>query len=454
MPAAPEATACAERLSALAEDGRFSDRSDDLKSLAEDLGKDESDAWVSVDLFAAFPLESTVRLEHDNWTERALGMLTGVAVFLPVGWTWWSFREASDAYQVMLDADGVEDGTTFLELWATGFEDTLSHWHQLVPMALISTLLIIGAIAALVAHRVAAGVNIRREDDARRAAQTELVSALTAASIILNAKRADHPQRIEEVLQRSVDKLASAHRAVRKTLVEVDKATRGASEGLSSVSENLREAAGEVSELVVTATRASEATAVAADQARQASVEGTAAISTVVQQSLEGLSDVNAQAVAAVTESLQLGHESVSTVLREGVSTISDATRESGTAIAASVSSAEAGFRDTTSLAIRSATDDLRSVIGTMGSSANKTSDAAVTLASEVNKIGEYQLRSQQELSDVAAQITAAIEQLDQALTRQEGALQGQVSELSAARDAAERMLRRLSMGAEPVGGR
>lgn len=454
MPAAPEATACAERLMSLAEDVRFADRSDDLRSLAEDLDREESDAWVAVDLFAAFPLDSTVRLEHDNWTERSLGMLTGVAVFLPVGWTWWSFREASSAYQDMLDAGQVEDGTTFLELWATGFENTLGHWHQLVPMALISTLLIIGAIAALVAHRVAAGVNVRREDDARRAAQTQLVSALTGASIVLNAKRADHPQRIEEVLQRSVDKLASAHRAVRKTLVEVDKATRGATEGLSSVSENLRDAAGEVSDLVVTATRASEATAVAADQTRQASLEGTAAITTVVQQSLEGLSDVNAQAVAAVTDSVQQGHASVTVALREGVTTISDASRESATVIAASVSSAEAGFRDTTSLAIRNAADDLQSVIGTMGSSATKTSDAAVSLASEVSKIGESQLRGQQDLADVAMQITAAVEQLDLALTRQEGALQGQVSELSAARDAAERMLRRLSIVAEPVGGR
>src|SRR5689334_15437494 len=96
------AAACAASLRALAQDRRFDSRAADLSSLASDVEKPDGDEWAGVDLFAAFPLDTGSPASSPNWLERALGIASGVSVFLPVAWTWWSFRDASSAYQDML----------------------------------------------------------------------------------------------------------------------------------------------------------------------------------------------------------------------------------------------------------------------------------------------------------------------------------------------------------------
>ena len=52
---------------------------------------------------------------------------------------------------------------------------------------------------------------------------------------------------------------------------------------------------------------------------------------------------------------------------------------------------------------------------------------------------------AREELNQTIQEVRATLEGIESALSRHEGALQGQVSELTAARDAAERMLRRLT---------
>ena len=162
------AAACAAQLRKLAEDDRFAKRADDLESLATDVERADGDAWAGVDLFAAFPSDTGIASSHPNWVERLLGIASGAAVFAPVAWTWWSFRDASRAYRTMLSEGTEADGTSFLSLWATGFDGNLSGSHLLVPMAGRSLALIILAIALLVAHRITAELNVRREEERRQ----------------------------------------------------------------------------------------------------------------------------------------------------------------------------------------------------------------------------------------------------------------------------------------------
>ncbi|MBZ5735424.1 hypothetical protein K8Z61_13040 [Nocardioides sp. TRM66260-LWL] len=455
----------ASRIANLAEDPRFAGRADDLRSLARDLADSDAEAWAGVDLFAAFPLGATARLESKNWVERALSLLTGITVFLPVGWTWLAFRDASAAYRDLLNAGKVEDGTTFLELWATGFQGTLTGRHLLVPTAMTSALLIFLAIATLVAHRIAVGVNVRREDAARESAQNALISGLTQAAVVLNARRADHPQRIEDILKQSVDRLASAHRAVKKTLNEVERTTAGVSVGMTTLAGTLTGTSDQVKELMVVATRTAEAAGSAADQAREASIQGTAAVvraaeesqaafTTVVQNGVAELNAAQTDATRHLADRVEATVASVGDLITTGAAQISATSASAGADITRSVSAAEQSFASATTDSIRRATEELNAVISRISSSAQETSSAAVLLAGEVEKISSSQERAQGELSAAVDEITRAIERLDSALMRQEGVLQGQVSELSAARDAAERMLLRLSSMPQPVGER
>ena len=86
--------------------------------------------------------------------------------------------------------------------------------------------------------------------------------------------------------------------------------------------------------------------------------------------------------------------------------------------------------------AIQGAAQDLRTFIAPLADSARATREAAAMLAGEVERLGSSHSRAQDEMVSANSRIAAAIEKLDGALNRQEGTLQGQVSELSAARDA------------------
>ncbi len=123
-------------IAALAKDKRFAPRAGELEALAGDLANPEGDTWAGVDLFAAFPPESSIELRHRNIGERIVGVLAAVSVFLPVGWTWLEFRKASAAYEQMIADGGEPEGRTFLGLWATGFDGRLgvsSHWRRWRP---------------------------------------------------------------------------------------------------------------------------------------------------------------------------------------------------------------------------------------------------------------------------------------------------------------------------------
>src|SRR5690606_10953823 len=91
-------TRCADSLRELAADPIYHNRAEDLEGLANAVADEDDDSWTGIDLIGAFPPHATVSVGHKVAVERVLGVLAGVSVFLPVGWTWWSLQRASSAY--------------------------------------------------------------------------------------------------------------------------------------------------------------------------------------------------------------------------------------------------------------------------------------------------------------------------------------------------------------------
>jgi ABC-type transporter Mla subunit MlaD len=414
--------ACAARLNTLAEDDRFAVRGDDLRALATDIADPEGDSWSAVNLFAAFPADAVVRLHHRNMGERVIGILAAVSVFLPVGWTWWGFHDATKAYEQMLTEEGEREGTTFLAQWATGFDGRLSGSHLLVPLALVSFALIILAIASLVAHRLVADRNVRREETLALDAQAELASCLTQAQIILDARRADHPLRIESIVKSSMEKLNKAHSATRKAV--------GA---LSETSDRLSSG---TNEMVGALTRASAEANAVVERAREASD----ALRSVVSETEVAVTGSISKLDTSVASSVTSASTAVSTTGRELNAGLQESLRSFEQSMSSSIGSLTSG----TVAEVGRAGDSLRQVVVQIGSSAEMSSAAATRLTEQVAAMADDNGLVREEFHRSIEDVRAALEGIEGALSRHEGALQGQVSELTATRDAAERMLRRL----------
>ncbi|GAB4007104.1 hypothetical protein [Nocardioides ultimimeridianus] len=432
MGVAPTADWCAAELRELANDPRFADRRDDLEALAADVADPDGDTWAGVDLFQAFPAADTPRITHKNLAEIVLGMVAGVAVFLPVGWTWWSFKDASSAYRALIAEKGDPEGTTFLSLWTTGFEGHLSSMHRLVPTAMVSVLLVLLAVLSLVAHRGAAGLNVRKEEDARHKARTRLLAAMTRTSLVLHTRRADHPQRIEGIIKSSLESLSQAHESAKGVLKKVEKSSAEVGRGLAVLVETLRATTDEAQALVNSTTAAAEATTAATAQTRATLEAGTASVEAAVAAGAAGIEAVVAQGA----EELKRASASTSALLGETIDT------------------AIGRFEQRTVGAVAEAADNLVNTVGHISSSAADSSAAARDFSARVAEFAGAQEDAQRDILGVITQVENALSRIDQTLGRHEGALQGQVTELSAARDAAERMLVRLSAAAQPAIGR
>lgn len=227
---------CAQKLEQLANDQRFSGRRDDLESLAVALRDQGNGSWTGVDLVSAFPTDATITVRHRQFLERLFGVLAGASVFFPVAWTWFSLRSATTAYDEFLAAHTQREtaGQTFLALWTTGFEGRLPWYHQFAPMAFVSLLLILGAMALIVAHRLIAEVNVSKEDTEVHQARKVLVVALVQAQRLLNERRTDDPRFLEEAIKRSVGELRKAQTATRKGVEELGAAATRAVQELGA----------------------------------------------------------------------------------------------------------------------------------------------------------------------------------------------------------------------------
>jgi hypothetical protein len=450
---------CAQRLTVLAADERFASRGDDLRALAVDIADPEADKWSAINLFSAFPADSVVRLHHSSLLERVVGIVAAVSVFLPVGWTWWGFHDAAAAYERMLADGGEREGTTFLGLWTTGFEGRMTGWHLLVPMALVSLGLIALAIASLVAHRLVADRNVRREERAALAAQAELSSCLTAAQIILDSRRADHPLRIESIVKSSMEKLNKAHTATRKAVGVLSDTSERVSAGLVDMVASLEQAAVQAGVVVDRSREANESlrSVVTATESAVTSSLSKLDASVVSAQaavvgSISTLDTTVAAAQSAVAGSISTLDGSVSSSVDSARTAMDASGRQLAEGLSASLRSFEMTMATTldtlraeTVTEVGRAGESLREVVQHIGASAQENSAAASRLTEQIAAMADDNGAARDELNHTIQEVRATLEGIEGALSSHESTLQGHVTELTAARDTAERMLRRLT---------
>lgn len=425
------AAACAANLRTLAGDKRFERRAVDLNSLASDIERPDGDAWAGVDLFTAFPSDTGTVSSHPNWVERLLGIASGVSVFAPVAWTWWSFRDASQAYEAMLSQGTEADGTSFLSLWATGFDGNLTGDHLLVPMASRSLMLIIIAISLLVAHRMVAEFNVRREEGIAKEGRHELVSALTQAQRILNQRRADHPQRIEGIIKSSMQKLQMAHDATRVAVIDLTDSSKQITKDMIKLVKSAKEAGEESRRLTESAAAAG--------------------------SSLQSMSQETREAVAAAMSSLEGTVQSSLTTTQHSLTAASHSLNTSlQTSLGDFQSSMGSRLEDFTTQAVNaleSASGQLNSTVAQIGHSSESNAASAQALTEQVQAFAHDRAAGTEDFTRAVSDIRSTLEALEEALTSHESTMQGQASELTGARDAAERMLRILTPnGATPAG--
>jgi hypothetical protein len=439
------AAACAASLRTLAADRRFERRAADLGSLAADVERPDGDEWAGVDLFAAFPADTGTASSHPNWVERLLGIASGVSVFLPVAWTWWSFREATRAYELMLARGDEADGTSFLSLWATGFGGNLTGRHLLVPMAGISLSLIILAIAFLVLHRMAAEFNVRREESMAKTARQELVSALTQAQRIMNKRRADHPQRIEGIVKSSMQKLQVAHDATRAAVADLTTSSKQVTKDMTKLVKSAREAGEESRRLTASAVEAGAALQQSAEDTKTSVSHAIASLESSIESSME----TTQRSLTTASDSLQSSIESSLESARASLASASDSLSSS---VQGSLSEFQSSMgdrlRDFTAQAINaleSASGQLSSSVAQIGTSTESNAASARALIEQIEALAADRATSSEDLTRAVAEIRSTLESLEEALTSHESTMQGQASELTGARDAAERMLRVLT---------
>ncbi|MFC6287568.1 hypothetical protein ACFP3Q_14370 [Nocardioides sp. GCM10027113] len=469
-----EARRCADQLRDLARDPRFDSRAEDLNALAADIASPEGDSWADVDLFAAFPANSTAHLRHRNVVERLLGVLAGVSVFLPVGWTWLSFHRASDAYEQMIRAGEEPEGRTFLSLWTTGFEGRLTGDHQLVPMGMWSVLLIAFAILSLVAHRLVAGYNVRSEEQAARDAQRELVAVLTSAQVILSARRANHPLRVEGIIKSSMKKLREAHEAARRVIVELTETSTAVSSSVGELVESAKRAGEDTQRLIASAAELQTQLNTTAERHQTAVTTSLQTVETAVTSSMaaveqrvtatmsqvdQNVTSATSQLEQKVTTAAAQLEQNVTSTVRAAQNSADDAAKQLRDGLRESLSELEsamgvrfAEFRDDAVEGIRRAGDSLHGAVDGIGASAARNAEAATSLSQQIAAMTDDNATTRAEFIAAIADIRAAVDGIESALLRHEGALQGQASELSGARDAAERMLRRLTLASDTDG--
>jgi hypothetical protein len=407
-PVTDMSAAVVAKLDDLIADEHYSGRAEDLKSLSAAVADEDDDSWTGIDLFAAFPPASSVAVRHQSRSETVWGILAGISVFLPIAWTWWSLHSATSAYNDLFSA-GEERGRTFLALWTVGFDGRLDgpieRLHRLVPMAMVSLSLIIFAVVCIVAHRVVARSSVASEDAAQADSEARLAEALTAAQRHLNQRRSDTPGHVEALVKRSVRQLRKAH--------------EDTSNAASELKETAEELSATVSPLLAAAARATGdlSAAAATLQGTEASLNG--ALSTMQSGLDKTVADVGV-AIVEKTEALELG-------------------------IAKSVLDLAA--------ALGSRTDDLKAATGQavseLSSEVAKISGSHQAIGIELRAFTSASATSASDTQLMLERLNELVVRLDAGLSAHDSALQSQVSELTAARDAAERLLRQFEVAAD-----
>lgn len=432
-----DATSVAAELTKLTEDPRFSPRMVDLKELVVDIVDPDGDAWADVNLFAAFPAESTVKAVHRRPAENVVGAIAGAMVFAPVAWTWWGFHDASKAYEELIAESGDPEGTTFLSLWARGFDGRMDgFWgglHQLVPMAMGSLLLVAAAVVAVILHRAIATRNVRREEEAAEEARILLTSALTKAQRVVSSRRADHPLRIEGIIKSSMEQLRAAHTDTASATRDLAVTAADVKTSIASLLDTVKSAGEEAASILARANEVNQTvgTSIAKVESSMASME------TVVTEGVRG-----------VESAVKTGSEEIRAAASDSSQQFAADVTASLGGFGEQVQESLSSFSQGATTAIKDAGGALVETIGTISGSAERTAQASSELSEQVGLLNEHQETAQSALKVVIADLRDAVLEVEATLARHDGALQGQVSELTGVRDGLGQIARRLTMTA------
>lgn len=205
----------------VANDPRFAIRRHELKALASAVrrGGSREAVWRGVNLQEAFSPQSTIRLPPRRRRRLAgvLGVLAALALFLPVVWTVWSFRQAVAAYQQVLETGAVA-GASLLQLWTTGFGGALSERYWLPEVAQGSATPIVWGILLIAGQRLLSRSADKADDDDVQQGAAQLAQAMNCASITINSRTVQDSIQGLDVLTEASAELLRVHQATRHSL--------------------------------------------------------------------------------------------------------------------------------------------------------------------------------------------------------------------------------------------
>lgn len=264
----------------LAKEPELAARGADLNSLAEALAdpketgvygdRKQAEAWSEVDLFAAFPPETTVvaTTAFPGWERisKLVYYLQAVLAFLPIAITWLGLKQATTAYgETLAQGDTEAARRPFLELWQLGFGGRLAEPWKFDNVAMMT----LGSIGVLItvsllerhAHRRMTAHAERRA----RVLRSRLLSVLTRASLHLGQVRLSAPARFQAELSKSANELSQLSETVRRMQFEVVRAlektlevSRETAEALSTGATDVRGSLNDMERQVKALTEAGE----------------------------------------------------------------------------------------------------------------------------------------------------------------------------------------------------
>lgn len=389
-------------------DAHFRERGGELEDLAQALdsaGLDQR-GWDKVDLHAAFAPDVTILMPGRPFTPRLLGVLATVSVFVPIAWTWFSLNRAASAYSTLL-ASGSGDGESFLQLWVTGFGGNLSHLHRLVPVSLISVAMISMSVLLIALSRL-----VSSRSEAAAHAEFDRV-AMSLASVLTLAQRAlaeaimADAASIEGLVRLSTRELAAAHRQTAEAAQNMAQTVADAQRSTAALSQYTDALVGQ------------------ATQVSQVSAQAAQALHSAVQATSDGIITSLSSLNVHLTEALDAFAHSSQVSLRSGHVAVAEA----------------AGDLNTSATEMARASGELATAAKDLGASAR---GMPAGFAGAIHGVLDAAVQQLASTSATVAGAVASFEtetaSLDRSLTANHTTSQAQITELTQAREALERI--------------
>jgi len=168
-----------------------------------------------------FRPETTIRLQTNHFVSTTLGLLASVVVFLPVLWTWLSFRSASLAYRdIVLNRQWA--GESFLQLWASGFHGTLPTHYWLHNVAMGSAVLIGMSVLLVLLEHISSRISSANEQRQWEFCAAQLAECLTYAQVTIGRLNTSDPVEGIAELSEAARELVSAHAIIEQSIQTLD----------------------------------------------------------------------------------------------------------------------------------------------------------------------------------------------------------------------------------------